>query len=330
VQYAPELFSRIKVLCDESHEPGRFWITGSQQFGMMKNMRETLVGRVGILELFSLSLSEKNEIFFENELDFSFLGLKNRSLVAPKNDIVSTFAHIWRGGMPQVLQADDELRQEYFNSYVNTYLLGDARELGGISDSVRFSKFLSACAALISQQVNFRTLAQVAEISQPTAKQWLRLLQGMGIAYLLQPYSNNEMKRLSKTPKLYFCDTGLAAHLSMWPSQSTLMAGASSGNYFENYVVIELLKNYAYAQQKANLMYFRDSGAREIDVFVERGTSIHPLEIKLSANPNRREVKKFSVLDNVAATRGHGGVICMCEEVTPIDENDCFIPSNLL
>ena len=330
VQYAPELFSRIKVMCDESDKTGQFWLTGSQKFDVMKNVRETLVGRIGILELFSLSQNEKNQVNFDEELDFSFSCLKSREAVAPKNDIVSVFSHIWQGGMPTVLNADDEMRQEYFNSYVMTYLMGDAKELGGISDSIRFSKFLSACAALISRQVNYKTLADAAEVSQPTAKQWLSLLQGMDIVYLLQPYSNNEMKRLSKTPKLYFCDTGLAAHLSMWPSQNTLMAGAASGHYFENYVVIELLKNYAYAQTKANLMYFRDSNAREIDLFVERGTAIHPLEIKKSANPNRREIKKFSVLDSVSVSRSNGGIICMCEEVIPIDADNCFIPCNLL
>jgi len=330
VQYAPELFSQIKILCDETEETGLFWLTGSQQFNMMKNVRETLAGRVGILELYGFSKNEKDGIVFENNLDFSLSCLQARQALAGKNDIINVFEHIWRGGMPKVLKADSEQRQEYYNAYVNTYLMRDIAELGGVTDTLRFGKFLTACAALVSQQVNYKTLANTTEISQPTAKEWLRLLEGMGIVYLLQPYSNNALKRLSKTPKLYFCDTGLAAHLSMWPTRETLMNGAANGHYFENFVVIEMLKNYAYSQSKVNLTYYRDSNAKEIDIFVEQSNLVHPLEIKKSANPNSREVKKFDVLEKASVEQGYGGIICMCEEVIPIDSKNCFIPCNLI
>ena len=209
VQHAPELFSQIKILCDESEEAGLFWLTGSQQFDVMKNIRETLAGRVGILTLYSFSKNEKSDILFDNDLDFSLPSLQARQARVAKNDVVDVFEHIWRGGMPQVLKADSEQRQEYYSAYVNTYIMRDVAELGGVSDTLRFGKFITACAALIAQQANYKTLADVAEISQPTAKEWLRLLEGMGIVYLLQPYANNALKRLAKTPKLYFCDTGL-------------------------------------------------------------------------------------------------------------------------
>ena len=186
-----------------------------------------------------------------------------------KNNIVEVFEHIWRGGMPQVLTADAEQRQEYYNSYVDTYLIRDVAEAGGITDTVRFRKFLNACAALTSEQINYKTLADAAEISQPTAKEWGRVLQGLGILYLLPPFANNALKRLAKTPKMYFCDTGLCAYLSMWLTRDTLMNGAASGHYFENYVVMELVKKYAYAKAKANLTYYRDSNAKEIDIFAE-------------------------------------------------------------
>lgn len=330
IQYAPELFSQIKIMCDESEEVGQFWLTGSQQFSMMKNVQETLAGRIGILELYSLSYNEKNQIVFDNELDFSLSCLQHRQALVLKNDIVKVFDHIWRGGMPQVLHADAEQRQEYYNAYINTYVMRDVVELGGITDSLRFSKFLTACAALVSEQVNYKTLADASEITQPTAKEWLRLLGGLGIIYLLQPYANNALKRLAKTPKLYFCDTGLAAYLSMWLTPETLMNGAASGHFFENYVVAEMLKNYTYSQTKVNMTYYRDSNAKEIDIFVERNDLIHPLEIKKSANPNRREIKKYDVLDKAAIKRGAGGIICMCEEVILIDSQNCFIPCNLI
>lgn len=330
VQNAPELFGQIKIMCDESEETGRFWLTGSQQFHMMKHVRETLAGRIGVLELYGLSRSEIDRVHFDDTLDFSLPCLLERQKQVKKNDIVDTFESIWKGGMPQVLLADAEQRQEYYHSYVDTYLMRDVADAGGITDTVRFRKFLNACAALTAEQVNYKTLSEAAEISQPTAKEWLRVLQGLGIIYLLQPFYNNELKRLTKTPKLYFCDTGLCAYLSMWLTRDTLMSGAAGGHYFENYVVMELLKHYAYAKSRANLTYYRDSNAKEIDVFVEENHRIHPLEIKKSANPDRREVKKYELIDKTTLERGCGGIVCMCEEVVPIDDRNCFIPCNLI
>lgn len=330
IQKAPELFEQIKIMCDESEERGLFWLTGSQQYNMMKNVRETLAGRIGILELYSLSKNEVDGIRFPNEMDFSLACLQQRQACTGKNDVVDVFEHIWRGGMPDAIYADAEQRQEYYNSYIETYLMRDVSEEGGITDSVRFRKFLNACAALVAEQVNYKTLAEAAEISQPTAKEWLRLLQGLGIIYLLQPFANNELKRLAKTPKLYFCDTGLCAYLSMWLTRDTLMNGAASGHYFENYVIIELVKNFSYSSVKANLTYYRDSNAKEIDVMVEENGLIHPLEIKKSANPDRREIKKYEIIDKTNLERGSGGIICMCEEVIPIDGKNCFIPCNLI
>lgn len=330
VQKAPELFEQIKIICDESDEKGLIWLTGSQQYKMMEKVRETLAGRIGILELYSLSQREKNGLVFEEELDFSLKTLQARQRKVEKNNVVKVFQHIWEGGMPQLLGVDEEMRNEYYNSYIDTYLMRDVTEVGGITDSVKFRKFLSGCAALVSEQVNYATLAESAEISAPTAKEWLKILQGLHIVYLLEPYSNNELKRLSKTPKLYFCDTGLCAYLSMWLTPNTLMNGAASGHYYENYVVMELVKNYAYAKSKANITYYRDSNAKEIDVFVEENNTIHPLEIKKSSNPDKREVKKYNVIDKASLVRGNGGIVCMCEQPLPIDEDNCFIPSNLI
>ena len=330
VQKAPELFEQIKIICDESDEKGLIWLTGSQQYNVMTKVRETLAGRIGILELYSLSAREKAGLVFDTELDFSFATLQERAKKLPKNNIVKVFNDIWEGGMPGAQGVDEELRLEYFNSYVDTYLMRDATEAGGIKDTVRFRKFLVGCASLVSEQVNYSTLAEAADIAPSTAKDWLKVLEGLNIIYLLQPYSNNELKRLSKTPKLYFCDTGLCAYLSMWLTADTLRNGAASGHYYENYVVMELVKSYAYAKSKVNITYFRDSNAKEIDLFAEENGIIHPLEIKKSASPDRREVKKYSIIDKASLKRGCGGIICMCEEPVPIDEDNCFIPSNLI
>lgn len=330
VQKAPELFEQIKIMCDESDEKGLFWLTGSQQYKMMERVRETLAGRIGILELYGFSQREKNGLVFEDELDFSLATLQKRQQKVEKNNVIKVFNHIWEGGMPQVLGVDEELRSEYYNSYIDTYLMRDVTEVGGITNAVKFRKFLAGCAALVSEQVNYATLAESADISSPTAKEWLKILEGLHIVYLLEPYSNNELKRLSKTPKLYFCDTGLCAYLSMWLTPQTLMNGAASGHYFENYVVMELIKNYAYSKSKVNVSYYRDSNAKEIDVLIEENDTIHPLEIKKSSNPDRREVKKYGLLEKSSLKQGNGGIVCMCEQPIPIDEQNCFIPSNLI
>lgn len=330
IQYAPELFAQIKIICDNSEETGLFWITGSQQYSMMKNIRESLAGRIGILQLFSLSKKEAEGAVYHNILDFSLECLKVRETTAKKCDIHDVYEYIWRGGMPQVQKASANMCQEFYNSYIDTYLMRDVAELGGVVDSLRFRRFLVACASLVSEQLNYKNLADAAEVSQPTAKEWCTLLEGLGIIYLLRPYANNHLKRLTKSPKLYFCDTGLCAYLSMWTSKDTLMNGAANGHYFENYVMMELLKNYAYGSEKVNLFYYRDSNAKEIDIFVELNNQICPLEIKKSANPDRRETKKFSVIEKTGIAQGSGGIICMCETVIPIDNKNSFIPCTLL
>lgn len=330
VQYAPELFSQIKIMCDESDQRGLFWLTGSQQFSVMKAIQESLAGRVGILTLYGLSQREKAGIYFEDTLDFSLPCLMERQKQLKRNDIHDVFSHIYQGGMPQAYFGDDEQRQEYFNSYVDTYLMRDITEARGITDYVRFKKLLVACAALTGERVNYNTLAEAAEIAPTTAKAWVDVLEGLFIVMRLQPYTNNALKRLVKAPKLYFCDTGLCAHLSMWLSKDALMNGAASGHYYENYVVMELVKNYAYAKSKANLSFYRDSNNKEIDVFVEENNLIHPLEIKKSASPDRREVKKYDLLDKASIPRGSGGIVCMCDAPFPIDADNSYIPSNLI
>ncbi len=330
VQYAPELFSQIKIMCDNSDKKGEFWLTGSQQFSMMKNVKESLAGRIGIIDLFSFSYNELHNIHFKNTLDFSLATLSKRQKLAKKNDIHKIFKYIWTGGMPEVQKANESMRNLFFSSYVDTYLMKDASELGSISSPLKFRKFLVAAAALIGQQVNYKTLAEASDISQPTAKEWLALLESMGILYLLKPYANNHLKRLTKTPKLYFRDSGLAAFLSMWPTKETLMNGPASGYYFENFVVIEILKNYSYNSDLFDLFYYRDSNAKEIDLIIELNGILHPIEIKKSANPDKNEIKKFETLSKTKREISSGGIVCMTENIVPLDSKHACIPCNIV
>ena len=330
VQKAPELFPYIKILCDESDTPGLFWLTGAEQFSMMKNVTESLAGRICIMTLYPLSFNETNGIDFNEPLRFSLDSLLKRERQAKSFDLLSVFTQIWKGGMPQVQAADAEQRSLYFSSYIDTYLMRDVMAAGGVTDEIRFKRFLTACAANVSQQLNLSNLAMLSEISQPTAKSWLALLERLHIIYLLAPYSNNKLKRLARTPKLYFFDTGLCSHLAKWLSVDTLLNGNAAGHYFENFAITELIKDLDYHSVGYDLSYFRDSNSKEIDLFLEYDNAIHPLEIKLSSSPDRREVKKYSVLDMNSIPRGYGGIICMSPSVIPIDKENCYIPINVL
>ncbi|MBR5163795.1 MAG: ATP-binding protein [Schwartzia sp.] len=224
IQKAPELFEPIKTICDNSEERGLFWLTGSESRKMMREAGDSLAGRICVLKLFSLSQRELSGVLPETPLEFSFAALRERSRLFPPNNILSVFSHIWRGGMPELLRLDAEQAAEYWNSYIETYLMRDAVDDNGIADTTGFRKFLRACAAFCGQLVNYSDLAAAAGVSGVTAKDWLKVLVAMGVVFLLEPHSGNELKRLIRTPKLYFCDTGLAAWLSSWMVLATFWA----------------------------------------------------------------------------------------------------------
>ena len=330
IQKAPNLLEHIKMMCDESEERGRFWMTGSQRRKIMEKSRETLAGRLGILHLYGLSQREKVGYLDPPELDFSMASLQARQEHMPENQILEVYDQIWKGGFADVQHASEEMAQLYYQSYMDNYLIADAVNDEGISDISGFRRMIRACAALVGQLVNYHTLAEAAGISEVTAKKWLFILQDMDVVYLLEPYSNNELQRMIKTPKLYFCDTGLCAWLTRWLTPDSLREGAASGHFYENYAVMELVKNYAYARNAALLSFYRDDNAKEIDVFVEENGKIHPLEIKKSASPEKKEIKKFSIIDKTSLIHGEGGIVCMVSHPFPIDEKNSYIPGNII
>ncbi|MDD6037143.1 MAG: ATP-binding protein [Lachnospiraceae bacterium] len=329
-QKAPELFEYIKLMCDEAEENGLFWLTGSESKRLLKEAGDSLAGRICILRMYSLSQREKYGLIDVPAFQYEFEALTMRQQLFEKNNIDSIYEHIWRGGMPGTLDFDEEQLYEYYSSYIDTYLMRDAVDDNGITDTVGFRKVLTACASFIGKLINYSDIANAGDVSVPTAKSWVKILQNMGIVFLLETYSNNELKRLVKTPKLYFCDTGLAAYLSRWTSKNVLMNGAASGHYFENYVVGEFLRYYSYGDTKANMTYYRDTNQKEIDVVVEEGGVLHPIEIKRSSNPEKKLVKAFGVLNVSDYKLGTGLVICMTDRVFPIDESNIMVPANII
>ena len=330
VQKAPALFEQIKILCDESEERGRFWLTGSQSKKLMKQAGDSLAGRIGILKMYSLSAKELEGRPDDIPDSYSLSSLLQRKKALPDNNILDVYSRIWEGGMPDMISMDAEIRREYWNSYIDAYLMRDAVDDNGILDTEGFRKFLRACAAFSGELVNYNDLGSAAGVSGSTAKEWAKVLQTMGIIFLLEPYYNNELKRMIKTPKLYFCDTGLCAFLSSWTSRDTLLNGAASGHYLENYVVSEMLRNSSYGEKKVNLNFYRDTNQKEIDLVLEMDGQLHPFEIKCAASPDSKAIRAFSLLAKSGKEIGSGGIICMAAKPFPINADNNLIPVNLL
>ena len=330
VQKAPALFEEMKIICDSSDERGQFWLTGSQSRKLVKQAGDSLAGRICVLKMYSLSAKEIADRADDIPEGYSIVTLIQRSSILPKNNILDVYTRIWEGGMPDMLDMDAEQRREYWNSYIDLYLMRDAVDDNGIIDTEGFRKFLRACAAFSGQLLNYADLGNAAGVSGTTAKEWLKVLQSMGIVYLLEPFFSNELKRMVKTPKLYFCDTGLCAYLSSWTSRDTLMNGAASGHFLENYVVSEMIRNASYGEREMNLNFYRDSNQKEIDLIVETDGELHPFEIKRAASPERKVIKAFNVLEKSDRGVGSGGIICMAEKPLPIDAGNSLIPVNVI
>lgn len=329
-QKAPALFEQIKILCDASDERGRFWLTGSQSKKLMKQAGDSLAGRICILKLFSLSAKELEGRPDDIPDDYTLPSLLLRSRNHPENNIQDIYTRIWEGGMPDMVTMDAELRREYWNSYIESYLMRDAVDDNGIQDTEGFRRLLRACAAFSGALINYNELGNAAGVSGATAKEWVKILQTMGIVFLLEPYYNNELKRMIKTPKLFFCDTGFCAYLSSWTSRDTLMNGAASSHYLENHVVSEMLRNSYYGEKKVNLNFYRDTNQKEIDLVMEMDGQLHPFEIKRAASPDRKTIRAFSLLEKSGKDMGAGGIFCMAAKPFPIDREYSLIPINLL
>lgn len=324
IQYAPELLPYIKIRVDKSNTNGMYYLTGSQMFHMMKNVSESLAGRVGILSLYPFSNSEISGF---DELPF--LPTKDRLKMLPLSTTVSdVFEKIYRGSMPKMITDIELTPEEFYSSYMQTYLERDIRDLISIKDESKFLKFIACVAARTGQELVYNDLAKDTEVDAKTANSWLSILVSSGIIYLLQPYYKNTIKRIIKRPKLYFMDTGLACYLSLWNNPRSLELSAMAGAMFETYVVSEIIKSYSNnGKEPRNRLYFyRDNNNREIDLLIIENNHVYPVEIKKSANPGIAAIKHFSVLNSIGLEIGDGGVICMSPLVIPIDDKNRFIP----
>jgi predicted AAA+ superfamily ATPase len=332
VQYAPPLFPQIKILLDKSKKKGQFFLTGSQQFAMMKNISESLAGRVGILVLPGLSLRELYGVTFREPFKPTADYFEKRA--KDKTDIA--YDDVWnvihRGGFPELCANPDFEWQMFFAAYVNTYIERDVRDLAQVGDLVKFAQFMTVAASRTGALLNVASLSRDVGISQPTAERWLSVLVTSNLVYLLPPYHNNITKRTVKTPKLYFLDTGLAAYLTRWNTPDVLKNGAMAGAFFETFVVGEIIKGYGNKGiLDLPLYFYRDRDGNEIDLLIQDGDILFPIEIKKHADPVKSDVTQFSILDKMPTVkRGAGGVVCLYDGLVTLSGDDKAIPINLL
>lgn len=326
VQYAPELFSYIKIAIDNGAPPGSFWLTGSQAFRMMELAQESLAGRVAILHMPSLS---QHEIYGSGEnmpFTVDLAALKTRTDTGSPADLTAIYERIWKGSLPGYVSGKYSDRNVFYSSYLQTYIDRDVSELISPVDKLQFQDFIRAAACRAGQMLNIHDIAQDIGVSDETAKRWLQVLEKSNIIFYLRPYSNNLLKRTIKTPKMYFFDTGLVAYLTRYSSPEILQNGAMNGAILENYVVSEIIKSYHNDAQDCLLWYYRDKDSNEIDMVIESDGNLHPLEIKRSVNPGSELIGAFSVLDKGSVPRGKGAILCMRPELSAMNADNYIVP----
>lgn len=320
VQYAPELFPYIKIKVDEEKKRGMYWLTGSQQFKLMKNVKESLAGRVGIVRLNSFTYSE----IIDNIEKIPFTPTKfYKSTNINVNDL---FEIIFKGGMPELYDISNMNRNSYFDSYLNTYIARDVKEQKNIRDIYEFKRFMVAIASRVGEQLNYSAIASELGINDKTIKSWVNILVTSGIVYLLEPYMSSKIKRITHMPKIIFMDTGLAAYLSGWDTARDLQLSSASGHYLESFIVSEIVKSYGARGEDANISYYRDKDGKEIDLIFYRNNKLYPFEIKKTASPEVNMIKSFSKLEINNKEIAPGGIMCFYEDLIHLDKKNYIIP----
>lgn len=324
VQYVSDLFRYLKIEIDRNRHSGMFYLTGSQQFSLMEKATESLSGRIGIVQLFPLSAREiRGDKFSDSFIPTKdFILKRNRALSKNKYSVQDTWSRIFLGGYPEVVKGNVSPK-DFYSSYLKTYIERDIRKLTQVADETQFLQFITVAAARTSQLVNYQDMAKDCGISEVTAKKWLSLLVTSGLVYLLKPYASNVEKRVVKTPKLYFMDTGLAAFLTRWTNPQVMQNGAMAGAFFETYVVSEILKSFANNGEEPPLYFYRDKDKFEIDLLIEENNTLYPVEIKKTASPNPEDAKNLFITSRIKNVQiGQNVILCNTDKVLTVQKGE--------
>ena len=340
VQRVPDLFRYIKIECDKRDEYGLYCLSGSQPFRLMQNVSESLSGRISIIELAGLSLREIQGDTFDQPFLPSMDYVMERQKTARQPENIWQIIH--RGSFPELYQNPELDWQQFYASYIKTYLERDVRELSAVQNLDVFRRFMVAVAARTGQMVNYANIADEVRRDAATIRNWFSILEASGIIYLLEPYTPSVLKRAIKTPKVYFRDTGLASYLTRWLTPETLAYGAMAGNMFETFVISEILKSYSNQgiDYRYCVSYYRGKDKKrirrdgkeievegEIDFIIEENGVLYPIEIKKNTSETAYAASAFQVLDRVEdKKRGMGAVISMCPAPGMLRENVLELP----
>lgn len=327
-QRVPSILIEMKRIVDQKalhgdDNSGMYWLTGSQKFKMMKDVSESLAGRIAVFDMTGLSYAEiegRKAAVFHPSLSL----LRSRMQDFHTKNIHKIYEQIFRGGMPKLITTDLD-RDRFYMDYVNTYLERDIKELSLVGKLGAFYDFLVFMAARTSMELKYSEIANAIGVSAPTAKEWVAILERSGVIFILQPYYSNITNRLVKTPKMYFLDTGLAAYLCRWPNAETLENGAMDGAFFETYVVGEIVKSYYHIGKRPDLYYYRDIDGKEIDLLFVENDKVYPVEIKKAKIPNHAD-KNFSVLGKLKMDVQPGVILCMADEMLPYSRDVWMFP----
>lgn len=331
IQYAPELFSAIKMVVDKSKKNGLFWLTGSQKFNLMDGISESLAGRVAIMDLLGLSQAElrsnaRNVTPFVPTKDWI-----NRSAEKDNELTVNqVYEQIWQGSYPRVNESGGKSRDLFYRSYLQTYIQRDVKELISLKSESAFYSFISALAARTGQLLNVSEIGRDVGVDNKTIKSWLHVLSVSGIIYILNSYHDNVTKRLVKTPKVYFLDTGLCAYLTKWPDAKSLQSSSMAGAFLETYCFIEILKTYWHTGAEPYFYYYRDNDQKEIDLLIETANGLHPIEFKKTAAPSKTSFGNFKVLSKLNKPIVEGAVLCFVPEAVPLTDKIIAMPISYL
>jgi len=297
IQYVPELLSSLKLIIDRNRGTyGRWLLTGSQQFHLMKNISESLAGRIAIIDQLPFSIPE---ISGQVELTLEYL--------------------FWNGFYPDPV-LNPEKRDLWIRSYLQTYIERDVRQLQNIKDLRAFESFLALACARHSQEFNSADFSRELGVSLPTVKSWMGLLEASYLLYVLPPYFNNLGKRITKTPKLYLLDNAIISYLTRQPSGDAALAGAMGGALFEGLIVVEAVKAFANKGMKPALWYWRSHDGLEVDLIVQLNGKIIPIEIKLTTTPTVHHTYSLRRLRTLAGENScePGIIVCRIAEAQPM------------
>ncbi len=331
IQKSPELFSSIKYLVDTNKTNGMYFLSGSQKFPLMSGVSESLSGRVSIINMLGFSNREIYDDAFDKPFIPTLEYLTTRNTKIPA-DIKTIWERIHKGSMPKLYEDTSMDWGKYYSDYLNTYLERDIHKLENIGDTLSFLQFITALASRTGELLNMQSIAKEVGVSAPTIKRWISILQKSNIIYLLHPFSLNANKRIVKTPKVYFMDTGLVCYLCKWLTPESLINGAQSGNIYETFVISEIIKSYYNHGIEPNIYYYRDTDGQEVDLLFFQDGTLFPIEIKKTSSPNLKDIKHFKTLQSSfpSIKIGEGGIICSYEKLLPLNENNKIIPLTLI